>query len=620
MSIKRIVVATMLVLALATPNASAEFWFGVNDTVSLSIDSLKVTVKLDDGISANEVLDPINRIVAVVEDSNLIDGFIACSLSTGADYAAFLDSLDTLNGINLVEPYYLTLDGFPELVGDGMCVAFYETVSYQQIDSINALYNVVIDRERIGKAKSFTLKNTDSSGYRVVELSNIYHNLPETEYAHPDFSAAIVTNAYNLYDYYNQYQPHTKKVIGTFNSASVWDFAGLTLPIKVAVLDDGLTSHEDLPAARILPGYDYAGTVPTSPPDNNPTPGTGRAHGMATSGIIGSSHTTDAAGGLLTSSGLISLDPNVRIIPVKIFTDAGFGNNDLSRLTDAVDFAWTQGADVLSNSWGFTNPNVADRPDLNAAISRATVQGRGGKGCPVIFSSGNTSSTFPNPAIVRYPARLSFCFAVGAIQMNDIRWGYSCYGPQLDIVAPSSDGAIVPVWSLDQMLTLGVNPNLISSCPPGSNDVDYYCQFGGTSAACPVVAGIAALLISKDSGLSKDQIYTILDSSAVTSLDWGTITPPHLQYGWGRVDAFRAILSISRGDLNNDGTIGNILDLTFIVDIIFPQSYPVIYPFPSTLMADCNCDGTPYNILDLTHLIDYIYRGGPPPVNPCFKF
>ncbi|MGH8016071.1 MAG: S8 family serine peptidase [Candidatus Zixiibacteriota bacterium] len=256
-------------------------------------------------------------------------------------------------------------------------------------------------------------------------------------------------------------------------------------------------------------------------------------------------------------------------------------------------------------------------------MQRATVSGRGGKGCPVIFSSGNTSPTYPNSAIVRYPARLSYCFAVGAIQMNDIRWGYSCYGPQLDLVAPSSDGTTIPVWGLDQMGTLGRNPTYMTDCPPLANDQDYYCHFGGTSASCPVVAGVAAQLISKNSTLTKDQVYTILDSSAETNVGPGPgpITPPDPQYGWGRVDAFRAILSISRGDLNNDGTIGNILDLTFLVNIIFPPPGTVVtFPFPSPKLGDCNCDGTANNILDLTYLVDRIYRGGPPPVNPCFKF
>lgn len=232
---KRFYGLALVALALVSSATSAEFWYGVDGPVPLVIDSLKVTVKLEDGFSYSEVLESVDRVVGVVDDEYVIDDFVACSLSTGSEYGEFLDSLDALEGIYLVEPYYTTEGGFPLLVGEGILVAFHDGVSYAVIDSINAVYNVVIDRERIGRAKSFTLKNTDSSGYRVVELANIYHNLSETEYAHPNFSAAIEKNSYRLYDYYHQYQPHTKKVIGSFNDASVWDFADLGQSITVAV-------------------------------------------------------------------------------------------------------------------------------------------------------------------------------------------------------------------------------------------------------------------------------------------------------------------------------------------------------------------------------------------------
>lgn len=67
MSAKGNIVLTMAVYAVLTSSALGEYWYGVNDTVPLEIDSLKVTVKLDGGFSSNQVLGPIDRIVAVVE-------------------------------------------------------------------------------------------------------------------------------------------------------------------------------------------------------------------------------------------------------------------------------------------------------------------------------------------------------------------------------------------------------------------------------------------------------------------------------------------------------------------------------------------------------------------------
>lgn len=68
----------------------------------------------------------------------------------------------------------------------------------------------------------------------------------------------------------------------------------------------------------------------------------------------------------------------------------------------------------------------------------------------------------------------------------------------------------------------------------------------------------------------------------------------------------------NRGDINNDGSDSNILDLTYLVDFIFRGGPPAICPKE----ADLNSDGFTSNILDLTFLVDFIFRGGPP-TGPC---
>lgn len=67
------------------------------------------------------------------------------------------------------------------------------------------------------------------------------------------------------------------------------------------------------------------------------------------------------------------------------------------------------------------------------------------------------------------------------------------------------------------------------------------------------------------------------------------------------------------GDINNDGSFGNIIDLTFLIDYIFRGG---VAPNP-ICRADLDCNGSCANILDLTYLIDFIFRGGLPVCIGC---
>lgn len=75
------------------------------------------------------------------------------------------------------------------------------------------------------------------------------------------------------------------------------------------------------------------------------------------------------------------------------------------------------------------------------------------------------------------------------------------------------------------------------------------------------------------------------------------------------VTAVSCSLSFICGDINDDGTPSDVLDLTYLVDWIFRGG-----PEPPILTsADLNGDGSPGTILDLTYIVDDIFRGGPAP-------
>ena len=114
--------ATFLIagnLLMGLPVLSAEYWYGTSGAIPLRIDSTKVTLQIADGFSQNQVLENFGRVLQVLDNVELIDDFVCCSLSTGNGYDQFMDSLDQVPGVLLVEPYYLTSDSFPFPVGEG---------------------------------------------------------------------------------------------------------------------------------------------------------------------------------------------------------------------------------------------------------------------------------------------------------------------------------------------------------------------------------------------------------------------------------------------------------------------------------------------------------------------
>lgn len=623
MIMRKLVGAEVAVLLVAIATGWGQFYRGENgEEVPLNIDSLKVLLKFDERTpeqGRTALLESVDRIVAEVEDKMLLDGFTACTLSTGEDYNNFLDSLDTLDGVYLVEPYYLLAENDSSLLfGETFLVVFPGDVTQSEIDSINAMYNVVVGYSINGLPNFYILRNTDSSGYRILDLANAYYDLSETIVSHPNFRVRLQKAAYELYDYYHYCQRYIKYVIGEFNSASVWDFAGLDDTLTIAVIDDGVEAHEDLPAARVLPGYDFADG------DSDPSP-YAHAHGMAMAGIIAASHLTEYDPWEPRESGIISLDPHVKVLPVKIFSDFVEHHITDDSLALAVVYAFVdEGADVLNCSWG--DPQLKN-PWLKQVMDASQIWGREGRGVPVICAAGNHGG-FP----LNRPAAWDACFAVGAFNQDAYeRWYYSAYdtgyGGNLDLVSPTSDICLYgDQWSFDRMGTNGYNDYLsVYLCYPydplawdcplggGANDVNYNCKTGGTSMATAMVSGVASLILAKDPELFSSEVYEILRRSAVQI----GYSPPNAEYGWGRVDAFRAILSISHGNVDNDAERQvNICDITYLVDYLL-RSGPA--PFPSPLLGDCDCNGD-VNITDITYLIGYLFEGGDPPNNRCFKY
>ena len=211
----------------------------------------------------------------------------------------------------------------------------------------------------------------------------------------------------------------------------------------------------------------------------------------------------------------------IKIMPINI-SDGPYGEPT----ANAIDYAWQNGADVLNNSWGGP-PN----DEVEAALTRARQDGRNGKGSVVVKSAGNTGND------VTFPATIPGLLVVGAVDKDDSVWYYSPRDDEVDVVAPSGDiGGNGDVRTTDRMGSSGYEPDA-TACDE-TDDADepenYYGCFGGTSAAAPQAAGVAALMLSVNGGLSESEIRAKIEATAD---DYGATSWD----GEGRLDARNSV-------------------------------------------------------------------------------
>jgi hypothetical protein len=87
------------------------------------------------------------------------------------------------------------------------------------------------------------------------------------------------------------------------------------------------------------------------------------------------------------------------------------------------------------------------------------------------------------------------------------------------------------------------------------------------------------------------------------------------QVGWGRVNADKAVLTVDKGDPNNDNQI-NVSDAVYLIQWIFARGEA---PKPEKGTGDANCDGS-VNISDAVFLIQYIFASGNAPGNCYYSY
>lgn len=324
------------------------------------------------------------------------------------------------------------------------------------------------------------------------------------------------------------------------NSDDVWAQGYYGAGVTVAVLDTGINyNHQDLNdhlwTSPDYPnhGYDFANN------DDNPMDDHG--HGTHCAGTVAGDGTAGSQTGMA---------PEASIMAVKILTSDGGGSESFT--WDGIQFAIDNGADVLSMSIGWLHAWSPTRETWREAMSNCLAAGV--VAAVAAGNEGNQQSSYPIPDNVRTPGDcpppwlnpdqtleggITATITVGATNSSDGIADFSGRGPvDWSNVAGYNDYAYQPGIGL-------IRPD-ISSPGDGIKSLAHYSNTGyesgwsGTSMATPGVAGVIALMLSKNYELTPSEIDQIIEENAAIPQ-----SPKNNTFGSGRIDALEAINTIT---------------------------------------------------------------------------
>jgi len=312
-------------------------------------------------------------------------------------------------------------------------------------------------------------------------------------------------------------QPGTAAAADSIRGDQQWVLNMMSVPaawqltqgagVTVAVIDSGVNPDVSDLAGSVHAGPDYTG-ISTRP--SNPNWG---VHGTWMASLIAGHG--DPPGG---DSGVIGIAPRSTILSIRVIPDRSdphYGRyarelepNIENSLARGIDYAVQHGAKVISMSIGYSAPNGAVRQALQQAFSRGVVvvASAGNSGAPAGASDGGQ-------APVSFPADYPGVISVGAVNPAGAVAYFSSDNLSVQIAAP---GEQVPAQGRDGQ----------------------YWWVSGTSPACALVAGVAALIKARYPGIAPDLVASALNSTTTGRPAAGYDS----QVGFGIVNAAAALV------------------------------------------------------------------------------
>ena len=477
--------------------------------------------------------------------------------------AAFLEDPTIVS----VERVFSSVHGEPTATTTGTLVAkteagltaadralVWEMHGVRQVRPVDGLPDVYVLEPSVDDADEVAL---------AVQLSDD----PRVLWANPNFRRAKRRTQVDPLDFYidRQWHLHNTELLGGADDADIdafeaWEVADGS-GVLIGMYDDSCdVDHEDLRGGYI--GFGQSPSVPRGAPGfDDPRPQARfDFHGTSVMGLAAGRANTVGGRGVAYGA--------------EFTASRGLGEF-LSDVEDATVyvFARRQNVDVHINSWGYVG--FPGPPVVQEAIQLAVTSGRNKGdvdgdgvedrlGMVVLFSSGNENAlNDPRFEISALPGVI----AVGASNDDDQRSVYSNFGETLSFLAPSDDfGSHAGIFTTDVTDRPGAVPqgtniagfSLLSGEFETDDSGKYTDFFGGTSAACPIAAGVAALVLSANPMLSATDVRLVMEHTTDRirpgEASYDGITSHSLRYGYGRINARNAVEAADLSASNDDRT------------------------------------------------------------------
>ncbi|MCP4251253.1 MAG: S8 family serine peptidase, partial [bacterium] len=471
-------------------------------------------------------------------------------LEVGSADQATRQSAEAAAGVEWVRPVYRVAGVDAPVLSTGkLVVRLADEVSEEEAAELFNDYGVAVVRRVEGLDHAYLLRpDGDPEDDEVLAAAALYTD-DRVAWAHPDFVLPVRKRQVISDTFFGQ-QWHLNNT-GQEGGTPGADIAVTTAwettqgeDVVVGMLDDSCdVDHEDL-----LPNYLGVSQDITDGDDDARPVQVDEAHGTSVMGLMCAA---------ANAVGVRGVAPAARFTATRglVATSA--------ETASAYIFARQQGVDVHNNSWGYFVGFPA--PDVVAdTIETVYNDGRDGKGMVILFATGNEG--IRNETDI---SALPWVIAVGSSNAADERADHSNFGDHLDVMAPSNNACA------DEFCDAAPLPSIVTTDVtdaagypgPGYNDgtdpfelpdPDYTKTFGGTSAACPITAGVAALVISVNPDLTATQVRVVLEHTAdqIAPEDAGYrgVTTRSDTYGYGRVNATRAVAAASQSAINGGFT------------------------------------------------------------------